>query len=369
MKYLRFILFLGLFSLLPHFAFSSSSPTIAVLPFDNVLKSEKWEGLGSGISETIATKLSQANLNLIERGQLTKIIQEIKLSKTGFVGEEEAIKAGKAYGASILILGGYQIIGNYCRITARFIDTETGKIIKAVEETGSIEGKGIFQLQDKIVFALLKTQNIEKTPTIEAKIKKNPTENLTVLQWFGKGYDAQMGIGGPVDLDAAIRFYTNAISIDSAYATPYNTRGLAYDDKGEYDKAISDYNQALRINPNDADAYNNRGNAYYREGEYDKAISDYNQALRINPNYAIAYYNRGFAYCLKGEYDKAISDYNQALRINPNDAIAYYNRAIAYYCKGNYNKAWEDVRKAQNLGYQVNPEFLKLLRKASGREK
>jgi hypothetical protein len=33
------------------------------------------------------------------------------------------------------------------------------------------------------------------------------------------------------------------------------------------------------------------------------------------------------------------------------------------------DKSWDDIKKAQDLGYQVPPEFLDDLRKASGREK
>jgi hypothetical protein len=34
-----------------------------------------------------------------------------------------------------------------------------------------------------------------------------------------------------------------------------------------------------------------------------------------------------------------------------------------------YEKAWDDVHKAEGLGWQVHPEFLKALREASGRQK
>ena len=54
--------------------------------------------------------------------------------------------------------------------------------------------------------------------------------------------------------------------------------------------------------------------------------------------------------------------------MNPKYAMAYNNRGIAYYHKGEYDKAWEDVHKAQSLGLQVPPEFIKDLREASGGE-
>ncbi len=81
------------------------------------------------------------------------------------------------------------------------------------------------------------------------------------------------------------------------------------------------------------------------------------------------YNNRGNAYYSKGQYDQAISDFNKALEINPRYALAYNNRGVAYYFKREYEKSWKDVEKAQSLGYQIHPEFLEELRKASGREK
>jgi len=39
-----------------------------------------------------------------------------------------------------------------------------------------------------------------------------------------------------------------------------------------------------------------------------------------------------------------------------------------YYLSEEYDKSWRDIRKAQDLGYKVSPEFLEDLRKASGRE-
>jgi tetratricopeptide (TPR) repeat protein len=77
----------------------------------------------------------------------------------------------------------------------------------------------------------------------------------------------------------------------------------------------------------------------------------------------------GVAYKSTGQYDQAISDYTKALEINPRYALAYYNRALAYENTGQYDKAWEDVDKAQDLGFKINPQFLKALRKASRRQK
>ena len=152
----------------------------------------------------------------------------------------------------------------------------------------------------------------------------------------------------------------------------YFGRGRAYYHEGQYDKAISDYTKAIEINPKYAEVYFKRGFDYYHTGQYDKAISDYTKAIEINPKYADAYTNRGIAYDKKGHYDEAISDFTEAIELNPYlpvTSLAYVNRAVTYYHKEEYDKAWEDVHRAQSLGLQIPPEFLKMLREASGREK
>lgn len=68
-------------------------------------------------------------------------------------------------------------------------------------------------------------------------------------------------------------------------------------------------------------------------------------------------------------YDRAISEFDRVLEKNPRDARAYYERGLVYYNKGEYDKAWQDVQRAQSLGYQVQPEFLKLLSEVSQRNR
>ena len=117
---------------------------------------------------------------------------------------------------------------------------------------------------------------------------------------------------------------------------------------------------------NNAESYYRRGNAWCTKGDYDRAIANYSKAIELDERFAVAYGNRGSAYLGKSHYDRAISDYNKAIEINPKLAEAYYNRGLAYYLNGEYYKSYTDVLKARSLGYPVNPEILKALRKTLG---
>jgi tetratricopeptide (TPR) repeat protein len=108
---------------------------------------------------------------------------------------------------------------------------------------------------------------------------------------------------------------------DHKDAKAYFNRGLAYDDKGQYDQAISDYSKAIEINSGIAEAYINRGNAYSKKSQYDKAISDYSKAIEINPKYADAYINRGIAHNSLGNYNSACDDWLKACKLGNCDGL------------------------------------------------
>ena len=162
------------------------------------------------------------------------------------------------------------------------------------------------------------------------------------------------------DYDRAIVDYTEAIKLEPT-AARYNNRGLAYYNKQDYDRAIADYEAVLRLAPNHANAkksleeaydqaikleptasrYFYRGVAYDNKGDYDRAIADYTEAIKLEPTTA-RYFNRGLAYANKGDYDRAIADYEQVIKLDANYISAYYYRGIAYYNKKDYDRAIAD---------------------------
>ncbi len=146
-------------------------------------------------------------------------------------------------------------------------------------------------------------------------------------------------------------------------------QGIVLLENDQYNEAIAAFNEFIEKNPENATAYFYRGRAYQEGNLYTTAITDYSKALEIDSRMAEAYINRGNAYLYKRHIDKSIADFNNAIEIIPDLALAYNNRGFAYYCANQYEKAWDDVNKAQNLGYQVSPTFLKALREASGRQK
>jgi len=136
----------------------------------------------------------------------------------------------------------------------------------------------------------------------------------------------------------------------------------------ELDQAIYDYTKAIDLDPNLGRAYNNRGVAYAQEGSMERAIADFTMAIADNLHDAEAYNNRGQAYVQQGNLPHAIADFTMAIA---NDAFyikAYNNRGIAYFNMKEYDKAWSDVHTVEQIGGTVDPDFIKMLKQATGRD-
>jgi tetratricopeptide (TPR) repeat protein len=150
------------------------------------------------------------------------------------------------------------------------------------------------------------------------------------------------------DYDRAIVDYTRVVEIHPQVAA-YSNRGYAYTHKRDYDRAFADYASAAATDAGYADTYFNRGNAYDDIKDFDRAAVEYSRAIAIDPMSADSYSDRGLAYAANGHYDRAIADYDRALAIDPKDAQAYDSRGGAFVGLGRYDDAIADFTKAIEL--------------------
>jgi TonB family protein len=130
----------------------------------------------------------------------------------------------------------------------------------------------------------------------------------------------------------------------------------------KYQEAIAAFTRAIETRPQDAKAHRNRGVASASLGEYQQAIQDYTTAMALDPQDALAYNQRGIAYYQQDKTPQAIDDFTRAIEKNPQLAEAYSNRGIAYRQLGNYPQAMQDLRSAAQLGLELAPPSLQVLR-------
>ena len=171
-RYIAFLIVLTFFISIPLAANADFKRTkIAVLDFSLKGAGFETEDMGAIVAEWFITAfVKEGRFDVIERGLLTKILNEQKLGMSGILDETTATKIGKLLGVKIIISGSVLKLQNILEINARIIDVETASIIAAE----SVKSSAAVRLQDLVV-------------RMSAKIIKNfPLEGYIVRRKTGK---------------------------------------------------------------------------------------------------------------------------------------------------------------------------------------
>ena len=118
--------------------------SVAVIPFTNVSQHPGDTWLSRGIAETVTADLGELRgLSVIGPEQLWDA------GRVDDLGGALAVDLGRQLGATWLVRGGYQRVGQRIRITARLVDARDGTLIRSVKVDGPVSD--IFALQDRLV--------------------------------------------------------------------------------------------------------------------------------------------------------------------------------------------------------------------------
>ena len=330
----------------------ASSITVAVLPFENLNRDSTYQVLSRGMCESLIEGLSSVkSLTLVERAQVEKTLREKALGLTGAVDEKTAPKTGQLLGAKYVVMGSYQVLGNQVKITARFVNVETGEIdqSKIVSVTGRYPNE-VFDLQSQIASKLVASFNVaaskDETDRMAAVLKS--TQNFTAYELYIKGRNAYL-LGTETGYQEAISYSRKAIELDPDYALPYYTLGNVLCDQGKHEEAIGAYRKAIEIEPDFFLAYSKLGNALGKQGKLAKAIAACRKATELGPRCIMTYYNLGIVLQNQGKYGEAIAAYRKAIELCPEFADAYFNLGVTLKDQGKDGEAIVAYRKAIEL--------------------
>jgi tetratricopeptide (TPR) repeat protein len=159
-----------------------------------------------------------------------------------------------------IILNFKVLIFIYALLITVFMDSR----FRGNDTLGSFRGNDTFDLFFDSVFA----QEVSSTSSPSAK------------ELYEKGYAAQ----SQGNIEAAVAFYLQTITVDPSYALAYNNLGIIAERKGNLDKAIEYYNKCLRADPKCISAYSNLAFVYEGKGDYNNAIRAWKKRVELgNP--------------------------------------------------------------------------------------
>jgi hypothetical protein len=112
-------------------------PIVAVWDLEDVGPFAKASpGLGEILSnEIIETIRQKGTYTVVERDRLRLVLEELNLGTTSLVDEATRLRLGKLVGATLMVFGGYQTVGDMMRLDVRLVEVESGRMLKAVFKT------------------------------------------------------------------------------------------------------------------------------------------------------------------------------------------------------------------------------------------
>lgn len=317
----------------------ANKPTIAVLPFANLDRSDQDDFFADGITEDLITNLSRFHALAVISRSSTFVYKKRDVPLTQ-VGEE--------LGVQYVVTGSIRKSPRHLRLTVELFNCKTGAPLWRERYQREIDD--IFDLQDEITDLIssavaVKTQSADKSvahiqvPALietyslvlqgQQKIfKYNREQNWQARRLYESALEnesdysrAMAALSRTHNLDwryswteepefaleKAYELAQESVLVDPGDARGYGELGFVNLYRKDHDGSLSAFETALQLNPNDTDIMSNMGDALAHCGRSEEAIGLLNRALLLNPFYPDQYlWYLGGAYFNLKQYDKAI---------------------------------------------------------------
>lgn len=320
---------------------------VAVFDFVNTTKDPAVEWLGPAAADDITTRLHAVrSLQLVERLQLYRVLNEQKLNLTDLVDPAEAVKVGKLLGVEQVVLGGFTVFAGAARFNARFVDVATGAIVATSQVSGTIDPRNptaFWAMFDQLSQATIDSLNTrvaivqgkpEPTPVpAQERIELTSNERTRFTIPAAGGLGAQEAYGrGLVAYRSyrwtdAMREFERATVLDSGYAAAWAALGEVLNDLGRWPEAMRTSERAQLIYERAGDERGRAatltmvGRTRLRQGRFTEALGYYERSLRLREplgdelGQAQTLGDMGFLFLRQGQYSQAMAYLMRSLRV------------------------------------------------------
>lgn len=148
-------------------------PRVAVMPFAELQGPRT--ALGAYIAESLTTQLVNAEVDILERRMLERVLDKLRIDASGAIDAETAKAVGREAGVEAIITGTIADLQSMIAVNARVIDASTGRIITAAE---------VLITRDEMVETMLAQPLLSSLAASSAPSSASPSEprNLTWME-------------------------------------------------------------------------------------------------------------------------------------------------------------------------------------------
>ncbi len=192
-----------------------ASPTVSVPDFKNNADNIPWwsNRMGKQLSDVLSNELSNAGLNVVERGNVDAVLSEQELADLGIVSKtarnNNNAKRGQMRGAQFIILGG---VSSYEEGVQQKAGTKSTSFMGASSGGGSVESSAYIAVDLRVVNSttgeVVASRTVEGTAKSTSKKKASSFDGSALGNFvggMGNSRQAQMfsGIAGSMKSQSA----------------------------------------------------------------------------------------------------------------------------------------------------------------------
>jgi adenylate cyclase len=291
---------------------SRDTPSIAVLPFQNLSGDSEQDYFCDGLVDDILTSLSKlAGLRVIARN-----------SSFSYKGRSVDVPdAARQLGVRYVLEGSVRKSGNRIRISAQLIDARDGTHLWAERYDRAIDD--IFAIQDEITLVLATEMQVKLTEGEQARLRYTTTTNVEAWTYWAQGLSHFRQSISKERMRAARSCWEKALALDPTSAALngmlssvhwLDARFGWWDDRETaLDKARIYADRALELDPENADAFTASSVALTMKGQYDEAVVHARRAVQLAPGSADAAHFASFVLASAGYAKEAVGESKRAI--------------------------------------------------------
>ncbi|HEY0461641.1 MAG TPA: winged helix-turn-helix domain-containing protein [Pyrinomonadaceae bacterium] len=329
---------------------NSESPeqTLAVLPFKLLNPDDESNYLSVGLADSLITKLSN--------------VRSLTVRPTGSVirygsNDIEAANAGRDLKVESVIDGVIQKDGDRVRVTVQLIRVADGKPIWA--NSYDTQFVNIFQVQDEISARITDALKVRLSAEEQTRLERPPTGNIEAFQLYLRGNDNLNSIS-PDHLNAAIKYFNDAIALDPNFALAYaklaNAYGIArsFNFPSAAQLAEKAALKAIELDPNLAEAHTSIAVLqFWVYRDTGKAQDSFVHSLELNPNSTYTHQYYAWFLVATAHFDEAERHLRRALELDPQSQTLKADLGLPYY----YSRRYDEARKFYKQSLEADDKY------------
>ena len=335
----------------PSSGHAARSPSVAVLPFQNLSADPENEFFADGLAEELLNALTP----------IEGLRVAARTSSFSFKGKTTDIaEIGAKLNVATVLEGSVRRSGNRVRVTVKLVDVTNG--FQLWSERYDREMADIFDLQDEIARAIAERLKVTLTAAESARLVKAATTNLEAYELYLRGRVLLLKRGRHVP--EGIACLQRAVDLDPKFAAAWAGLADGHSVRGYFGmappgetmpKALTAARHAVQLDPHLAEGQNALALALLLwERDYAGADAAFRRCLELNPSYTqgrcwYALFDLQWVY---GRLEEGVAEARRALAADP---LSAYATAILAFALGTAGQSAEALDMAR-LSAERDPD-------------